>query len=78
VVLQGLFLTKPKGELFAMVDMTGQRVEAFEDGNNKVGRAERCAGLCNGIEFAISTFQLATRPWFLQPAPTPNPHRPHQ
>ena len=31
-VLQGLFLTKTKVELFAMVDMTEQRVEAFEDG----------------------------------------------
>ena len=30
-VLQGLFLTKTKVELFAMVDMTEQRVEAFED-----------------------------------------------
>jgi hypothetical protein len=61
VVLQGLFLTKTKGELSAMVDMTEQRVEAFEDGNNKVGRA----GCAMGSNLQFQLFRLATR--FLAP-----------
>ena len=47
-----------------MVDMTELRVEAFEDGNNNVGRARALWGwLGSNLQFQL--FRLATR--FLAP-----------